>query len=548
MKKTMGLALRGRTTISLACLVLTACGGGSGGGSSGTNNNNGGTTPPPPVATTPEVKLLSGTVTRFAAQSSSVAFEVQIKPNFTPTGTLFVNASDKAGVIGQQVGVTAGTDGSYVLALETVTDTKPGHYTGDITLKLCADQACATPQAVSSMTVPYDVTVQGAGTAWPGDRLTALTPWTDVPDWTTFQGNAAHTGYVPVEIKPEQLLPRWKMGALTQTNNYYSAYTATLVAADGVFYAAGNNQLMARKEYDGSTVWSYDVSSMTYPSVNPPSVANGIVYMAAGQQPTTMFGFDAASGAVRFRAPMGSQWNSSNLAPVAVDDAVYTNSAYSGLYGISSAGDPLFVMNANQASLSIPAVDANAAYLFDGSLQIIDRKTGKVLSTARDGSNTYTYQASGAPVLGAPGSLFVARYGNAVTYGGTNGNELLRFNIAKSYVDWRIPGNYPLTPAYASGVVYAPNTNPYRIEARAEADGALQWSWTPPQAAETGWVAEPLVTKNLLFVSTNVATYAIDLRTHKTVWSYPAGGKLALTRSGVLYIQNAEATVAFNVK
>ena len=208
MRKSLGPALRGRTTISLACLILTACGGGSGGGGSGTNNdNNGGTTPTPPVAATPEVKLLSGTVTRFAAQNSTVAFEVQVKPNFTPTGTLFVNASDKAGVIGPQVAVTAGADGSYVLALETVSDTKPGHYTGDITLKLCADQACATPQAVSSMTVPYDVTVQGSGTAWPGDHLTALTPWTDVPDWTTFQGNAAHTGYVPVEIKPEQLLP-----------------------------------------------------------------------------------------------------------------------------------------------------------------------------------------------------------------------------------------------------------------------------------------------------------------------------------------------------
>jgi outer membrane protein assembly factor BamB len=547
MKKTMGLALRGRTTISLACLILTACGGGSGGGGAGSNNNSGGTTTPPPVATTPEVKLLSGTVTRFAAQDSSVAFEVQVKPNFTPTGTLFVNASDKAGVIGQQVTVTAGTDGSYVLALETVGGTKPGHYTGDITLKLCADQACATPQAVPSMTVPYDVTVQGSGTAWPGDRLTALTPWTDVPDWTTFQGNAAHTGYVPVEIKPEQLLPRWKMGALTQTNNYYSTYTATLVAADGIFYAAGNNQLKARKEYDGSLVWSYDVSSMQYPSVNPPAVANGVVYMAAGQQQsTTMFAFDAATGAVRFRSPMGSQWDN-YLSPVAVDDAVYTNGgSYGGLYGFSPTGDRLFFTSVTQTSMWSPAVDANSVYVFDGSLQIIDRKTGTVLSTARDGSSAYTsYQIGGAPVLGAPGSLFVARYGNAGIYGG---NELLRFNIAKSYVDWRIPGSYPLTPAYASGLVYAPNTSPYRIEVRAEADGALQWFWTPPQAAETGWMAEPLVTKNLLFVSTNVATYAIDLRTHKTVWSYPAGGKLALTRSGVLYIQNADAVVAFNVK
>lgn len=547
MKKTMKLALLGRTAIGLACLALTACGGGSDGGNTGSGNN-GGTTTPPPVAAAPEVKLLSGGVTRYAAQSAAVAFDVQIKPSFTPAGTLVVTASDKAGVISPQVGVTAGAEGSYVLSLATVTDTPPGHYTGDITLKLCADQACATPQTVPSMTVPYDVTVLGSGTAWPGDHLTALTPWTDVPDWSNFQGNAAHTGYVPVEIKPEQLLPRWKMGSLNQVNNYYSTYTATLVAADGIFYAAGNNQLKARKEYDGSTVWSYDVSTMMSPSVNPPAVANGIVYMSAGQQPTTMFGFDAASGAVRFRAPMGSQWNSSYLAAVAVDDAVYTNGTYGGLYGVSSSGDPLFVTNASQNAPSMPAVDSNAAYLFDGSLQTIDRKTGKVLSTARDGSNTYMYQMAGAPVLGAPGSLFVARYGNASTYGGTNGNELLRFNIAKSYVDWRIPGNYPLTPAYASGVVYAPNTNPYRIEARGETDGALQWSWTPPQAAEVNWVAEPLVTKNLLFVSTNVATYAIDLRSHKTVWSYPAAGKLALTRSGILYIQNADALVAFNVK
>lgn len=543
MRKTTGLALRGRTTISLACLILTACGGGSGGGSSGSDNNNGGTTPPPPVVTTPEVKLLSGTVTRFAAQNSAVAFEVQIKPNFVPTGTLFVNASDKAGVIGQQVAVTAGTEGAYVLALETVSGTSPGHYTGDITLKLCADQACATPQAVPSMVVPYDVTVQGAGTAWPGDRLTALTPWTDVPDWSNFQGNTGHTGYVPVEIKPEQLLPRWKMGSASQANTYPYGYTATLSAADGMLYAAGNNQLKARKEYDGSVVWSYDVSTMQYPSVNPPAVANGIVYMVAGQQPTTMFGFDAASGAVKFRTPMGSQWSSAYLAPVAVDDAVYTSGAYGGLYGFSSAGDQLFVSTTNQTALSIPAVDANAVYVFDGTLQIVDRKTGKVLSTMRDGTDGYSYGMGGSPVLGAAGNLFVARYASTLY-----GNELLKFNTAKGYVDWRIAGSYPLTPAYAAGLVYAPNVNPYRLEVRAEGDGALQWSWTPQQAAETGWAGEPIVTRNLLFVSTNLATYAIDLRSHKTVWSYPAGGRLALTRSGVLYIQNADALVAFNVK
>jgi hypothetical protein len=32
------------------------------------------------------------------------------------------------------------------------------------------------------------------------------------------------------------------------------------------------------------------------------------------------------------------------------------------------------------------------------------------------------------------------------------------------------------------------------------------------------------------------------------VWSYPAAGRLALSRSGILYIQNTDAVVAVNLK
>jgi hypothetical protein len=135
----------------------------------------------------PEVKVLSGAIVRFAAQNSSVAFEVQIKPSFTPSGTLYVTASDKAGVIQPQVAVTPNTDGSYALSLGTATSAAPGHYAADITLKLCADQACAAAQAVPSVTVPYDLTVVAPNAAWPGDRLTALVPWTGVADWSTLR-------------------------------------------------------------------------------------------------------------------------------------------------------------------------------------------------------------------------------------------------------------------------------------------------------------------------------------------------------------------------
>lgn len=537
MKNTLGWLALG--------LALSACGGGGGG-----NGGSGGGQPP--VASAPEVKVLSGAVTRYAAQNTSIAFDVQIKPSFTPAGSFTVNASDKAGVIQPQVVVITNADGSYLLSLGTAANAAPGHYTGDITLKLCTDAPCTTAQAVPSVTVPYDLTVVAPGSAWQGDRLTTLSPWTGVADWGTFQGNAAHTGFVPVEIKPDQIGPRWKAGAISQSNANYYGYSNfnTLTAANGVFYAAASNVLKARKEFDGSLVWSYDVSGLANPSVNPPAVDNGIVYMAAGQQSSTfLFGFDAASGAVRFKAPMSSQWEH-YLAPVAVGDAVYTNGGtYGGLYAFTPAGEQMFTGATAQTAMWSPAVDANAVYVYDGSLRVFDRKTGKLLAEAKDVNfQNYIYEVDGAVVLGANGNAFVANYANAYLNGGGTGNELLKFNAAKGYVDWRIAGNYQLTPAYANGVVYAPNTKPYRIEARAEADGALLWSWVPGQAAETLWKSEPVVTKNLLFVSTNAATYAIDLNTHKAVWSYPLAGRLALTRSGILYIQSEEALVALNVK
>jgi hypothetical protein len=545
MKNIIGLATLG--------VILAACGGGS-------DDNGGAATPPastppattPPVVVTPEVKVLSGTVVRYAAEGSGVAFDVQIKPSFTPAGTLFVTASDSAGVVSPAVAVSANTDGSYALALATMNNATRGHYSGDITLKLCADQACATPQTVASVTVPYDVNVVAYGTAWPGDKLTALAPWADVPDWSTFQGNPAHTGYVPVEIKPEQVLPRWKTGAISQAavSGYGYGYTATLAAANGIFYGASDNVLKARKEHDGSLVWSYSVAALAYPSVNPPAVANGVVYMAAGQQSsTTMFAFDAATGTVKFKAPMGSQWEN-YLAPVALDDAVYTNSGtFGGLYAFKPTGEQLFFSNTSQTSMWSPALDATTAYAYNGNtLSLLDRKTGSVQSTIRDvNASYYGYQLNGAPVLGAGGNVFAANYGSA-SPGSSAGNELLKFNTAKGFIDWRIKGNYPLTPAYASGVVYAQNLSPYRIEARAEGDGALLWSWVPGPAAETSWSGEPIVTKNLVFVSASKASYAIDLKTRKVVWSYPMAGRLALTRSGILYIQNQEALVAFNVK
>jgi len=68
----------------------------------------------------------------------------------------------------------------------------------------------------------------------------------------------------------------------------------------------------------------------------------------------------------------------------------------------------------------------------------------------------------------------------------------------------------------------------------------------PPNAE--WWPSGVLLTNNLVFVSTDNATYAIDRTTHAQVWSYPFSGKLSLSANGILYINSGSSILAVNVK
>ena len=526
----------------LTGVALAGCGGG--GGSS--------TPPPPPAPPAPTMTVQSGSISRVIAKDTSIHLEVSAQAaNFTPTGTLYASAGDGASLVQAPVTVTSNGSGGYTFALDTLPTKPGGHYTGTLTIKLCSDQACSVAQAVPSISVPFDVTVQTSDSAWPGDKLTALSAWSGVADWSTFQGNNAHTGYVPVEVKADQIQLRWKRGAVNGSGSGYNALISPLVTANGRFFASGNKKLSAYQESDGTEIWSYDTSGLQYPSVNPPAVDDGVVYMAAGQQQSTyMMAFDAANGSLRMKAAMSSQWEN-YLSPVVQGGAVYTNGgSYGGLYAFATTGERLFFGNLSQTSVWSPAADARAIYAYTGdALTMFEPKTGAVLASIKDSNFTnYVYQVGGSAVIGANGGVYAAAYANGYLNDGGIGNALLRFDTARGFLDWRVPGVYRVNPAYADGVLYAPNRNPYRVEARAETDGALLWSWIPPLSGETSFQAPPVVTKNLLFISTNLNTYAIDLKSHKAVWSYPAAGFLAISQNGILYIQSPDALVAVNLK
>ncbi|MDR3580013.1 MAG: PQQ-binding-like beta-propeller repeat protein [Oryzomonas sp.] len=502
-------------------------------------------------APAPAVKVLSGDVSRTVVSGTSIAIDVAIQPNFTPAGTLYITAVDKTGIFKPVVSVTANSDASYTLTLATSATAATGHYTGTVTLNQWSDAACTIPQQVPSVTVPFDINAMSSTSAWPGNNLSALSVWPGVPDWTMYQGNAAHTGYVPVTVDPNQFTTRWTIPAVTGAVSSGYGLPAAPTTAGGQLFVAGNNFLYARKEFDGSLAWQYDFSGLQYPSVNPPAVADGAVFMAAGQQSTTfLFAFNAADGSLIFKSPMNSQWEH-YLAPTIGAQGIYTNAGTSGgLFAFDQSGLQLFFDGMAQTSMWTPAVDATGVYTYTGGvLKVVDPKSGAVLNSISDPTfQNYVYEIGGSPVLGAPGSVFVANYENSLLNGGAIGNTLINFSISNNAIAWQIPGVYPSTPAYSAGTLYVANEKPLRLEARAEADGRLLWSWVPPQAGDVNFISEVLLTKNLVFVSTNLATYAIDVTSHRNVWSYPLSGRLALSQNGIFYIEGQSMLIAINLK
>lgn len=496
------------------------------------------------------VEVRNGGFTRSAAAGTSVTAQVQLRPlhfGFTPGLTVLVQEGT---AFQREVATTDNGDGSVTLTLATHPGAPPGTNSGTLTLSLCRDAACAARQEAPSASLSYTLRVVAADAPWPGDNLTALAPLDGVGDWSTFQGNAAHTGYVPIGLDPARIGPRWTVPAV-QVRSGFNGPVSNVATADGRLFVTGGAMLYARREHDGSEAWRYDFSGLEFPSVNPAAVAGGVVYVAAGQQSSAyLHAFDAASGQLRFKSRMSAQWEN-YLAPTVGAQGVYTNAgSYGGLYAFAPGGDALFFAPLDQTSVWTPAVDAGGVYTYTGGmLRVLDPVTGAETVAIRDDTfENYIYEIVGAPVLGAPGSVFVANYGNAPLNGGLIGNTLMNLRVDTRSVAWRVRGVYPTTPAYHDGVLYAVNNNPLRLEARSEADGALHWSWAPPLSAEQRFVSEVLLTRDLVFVSTNAATYAIDRRTRLPVWSHPLPGKLALSRQGVLYIQGETSLVAFNLR
>ena len=497
----------------LSALVLAACGGGS--------------DPPPPPPMSSTISPGSGTLSLPENGSGTLDFAVTV----TNPRSSMVAVVDFDQPVLQQVGaIDTSVSGKYAVHLSTTPGLASGAYSGNVRLRLCTDASCATVLSGGTQTFAYQVSVA-------------------LDDWSTFQRNAAHTGYLNAQFDPAKFTLLWTWTRPAGDPEPIGGINAVATGGGHVYVTKdiyfGQGAVYALNESDGSVAWTYALGQMA--SEGPAAYAGGDVIVPStspGEQ-CVAWAIDATTGLYKYQMLTGCQW-SSYFAPTISGGSVLQTSQAGYVYSFSQLdGSPQWSMSAGAYDQSTPAADASYVYQYGtagaAALSVFDKVSGALVTTLSD---PFAPGSSGYSLFSAP---LVTTAGKVLSFsgGGFSGRAassseqyesrvLVNYDITTRAYAWRSANSYFTHPAAANGVIYAARNAPSSLDALSESDGHILWSWAPP--AGESFHRNIVVTRNLAFVSTDAHVYAIDLGTHQQVWQIAQSGMLAISGSGILYI------------
>jgi outer membrane protein assembly factor BamB len=405
-------------------------------------------------------------------------------------------------------------DGRYRVTIATSDMQPAGTYRGTLRLRMCAETPCVHPIANTGASAPYRIDVA----------------WVNPGEWEMFQRDAAHTGYVPVPLRASRITKSWEY---VGSPGHYSVAPGGVATGEGrAFLSQHDGQEWAiggLHAVDGSVAWIRQLDEL-----NAPAYSQGRVYASTDDK---LWSFDATDGAPVFGSSIPGAWNHV-LSPTISGGIVYTNAGYYGGNGIhaydADDGLPLWLVE-GYVTGTTPAVRGDKVYYYDADkLRMFDAFDGTAAGEIADPNEPIivTDDLRRAPMLGSTDHV--------IMFSGTEtspfGRFLVDYSPATGTARWRTAKKYFTDPATAGGVIYAGSNNPKSFDAIDEATGAILWSWVPPSTSDLRLQNNIVLTRNLAFVSTNRAVYAIDLSTRQPVWSYPVSGTLSISGDGRLYL------------
>lgn len=423
-----------------------------------------------------------------------------------------------------------------IATLETSPALKAGVYNSTLEVRTCVDDPidCKWPFNGSPRQIPLKITVRS------NTNLTPLKSLPQVSSWSTFQGNAAHSGYVPASFYPSNFLRRWNWTPAS------AGFLSDISIENGVVflnktsatYPSGVYELTALNESNGQVLWKTPMGKLS--KANAPAAGSGKVFVTStGHSDTFFWVFDQATGALLNKIAMNSQWET-YLAPTVYGNEVFTESGYYGGMSKYSIGEQKISWGIGlpQYDTWTPAVDANFAYTYlSGSLHAVSKADGKVAYTIKNPDFSWAGYGGSTPVLSERNMAFVS------------GNGLQAFDLSKQTRAWSVTGNISAAPTYAKDVVFVLNANGTVLEARSAQTGSLVWMASALSSDNVSRnFRNMVVTDNLVFISSGNNTLAIDIKTRQVVWEHPFGGSLAISDRGVLYIKGDSRIEAINLQ
>jgi len=417
--------------------------------------------------------------------------------------------------------------------LLTWTSSDPSKATVDATGKISAVAVGSTTITASTDGKSAATTVTVLGRATPD--------WSRASDWTTYQGDSRHSGYVDATLDAVAFKEKW-INTLTA-----SGATNAPTVGGGLLYVTTNyyfngQTLFALDPATGTRRWVRDFGPIF--GLNQPTYHAGSVYVTTGgHEDTFLYALNESDGSLRFQTAFASQWEHWKAPVVAGSSIVTAGGYYGGWYGFDLAtGAQTFFANGVQTDGWAPVALGSTVYRTGGTgLTAVNAATGTVVGTLADARLVPVT----TPVIGDANDLLTI-----------TGNRLMSVDLGSMLVKWDQSGSYVGMPVVGKGAVYGFSGTV--VAARRESDGSLLWSWQPPSpytSARPAGVQSIALTNNLLIVSLEApssiqpgTTFAIDLTSHLTVWSYPMSGDIALSSQGYLFITQSGKVAAISLK
>jgi len=488
-------------------------------------------------------------VKSFASGEARSLTLTLLTPRF-PAAGLFVRATDAQGRV---VGTTAvsGTAPSSVFTLPVTLPDTPGGYEGTFTTNVCRDAACSLPILDSYSSFNYRLYIAAALTdaslnATP--TLTALAALPGAGDWSTVGGGTTRSGYVPGTFDTSRFTLRWKSplpsGKQYKLTQPAAAAGRVAVSARGIDGSA-DTALFVLDEDTGALRWHVDGGFTSQVYFSPPALTSSTLYTVTnGTFAATLRGYDAATGAPSFATAVTSDFLD-DLQPLLTSNAVLMAAGLnSGAASLSFTGQKQWLTDNGGSGYWLPSSQGDTVYQYiDGTLTLLDATSGARKSAINDPG--WSQAVDSGPVsrvttVGDAGMVFVVDRG------------LAAFNTANGTMAWSDHSNtISAVQAVATqgGTLIVLRQAPLRVEARRQSDGAVLWSYAPIFGAYPGagggsnfqFLSDPVLTDNLVFVSTDLGVYAIDRQSGTARWFFGVPGSLGITANGTLLISNPAA-------